>query len=126
MHARRIALSAIGAALSFGALILAEPSMAAKKTVILWANIDADAKVVRGKGVESANRSGPRSYHVYFDRNIQKCSIIVSAATSDTMISAVPIVDDLSPDVKNAVAVYVADRFGSITVDAAFYLQITC
>jgi hypothetical protein len=105
---------------------IAEPAFAAKKTVILWANIDEDANVVRGKGVERANRGGPRSYHVYFERNIQKCSIIVSAATSDTMISAAPIVDDLSPDVKNAVAVYVADRQGSVAVTSAFYLQITC
>jgi hypothetical protein len=126
MTARHIALAATGALLSFGAIIVAQPSMAAKKPVILWAHVDEDAKVVRGQGVERANRGGPRSYHVYFERNIQKCSVIVSAATSDTMISAVPIVDDLSPDVKNAVAVYVADRFGTVAVSAAFYLQITC
>ncbi len=123
MPMRRFAACAL---LGLSAALVAEPSLAAKKTVILWANVDEDGKLVRGKGVERANRSGPRSYHVYFERNIQKCSVIVSAATSDTMISAAPIVDDLSPDVKNAVAVYVADRQGSVTVNAAFYLQITC
>lgn len=126
MTMRRVAARATCALLGLSAILVAAPAIAAKAPVIVWAQIDEDASIVRGKGVERASRASPRTYHVFFERNVQKCSVIVSAVSPNRILNASPIFDDLAPEVKNGIAVNVNDLAGSTVVTSAFYLQVTC
>jgi hypothetical protein len=80
----------------------------------------ANAKVLRGEGVTSVNRSGPGEYQVVFDREPGKC--VYLALLSGDPAGRIAVNDSTTN--KNAVLVSTSE--GGVPTDRSFHLALAC
>jgi hypothetical protein len=126
---RSRALKVGGTALLGGVLSLftlpSRDAEAAKRRLLksLWAVVNPDGTLRRGKGVVSSGKTGTGAYSVTFNRNITTCAVV--ATISDGFVGEISTVIADPPLTSSRVDVSTRDSAGNVQ-DKTFHLVVSC
>jgi hypothetical protein len=88
----------------------------------IWAHVSSDGSLIGGSRVSSVTRAAIGNFEVDFDRDVSNCAYAVTPIPDDIAEAAAePVAND--PD---GVLVVFGDASNQTTVDAEFYLTVTC
>jgi hypothetical protein len=130
---RSRALKALFAAVLSGVFsIFALPSRNAdaamtRQLTTLWAVVDADGNLVRGKGAVKSERLGTGFYRVTFNRNVRACAYIASVGWifSGEIGASGPVPATQTPLLKTQVFVQTRSS-GAMAANIPFHLLVKC
>jgi hypothetical protein len=94
---------------------------------VLWAVVNSDGTLARGKGALDASTLGGGSYEVLFDRNVRKCAYTATIGLSGAAGSEVPgeITVVGRAGANNGVFITTHDSTGAFA-DRGFHLTLNC
>ena len=94
---------------------------------VLWAVVNRDGTLARGRGALRVNKVGTGAYEVLFDRNVRKCvytaTIGLSGSTGGEVHGQISVVGLANKT--NGVYVETADSGGGLS-DRGFHLALNC
>jgi len=94
---------------------------------VLWAVVNSDGTLARGKGALDANRLGGGQYEVLFDRNVSKCVYTATIGLSGASGFSAPgqITVGRRTGASNGVFITTHNSSGSFA-DRGFHLALNC
>jgi hypothetical protein len=92
----------------------------------LWAVIDGNGSLVRGRGVTSATRASTGAYHIVFKKNVRKCAYLATIGRTGAEVAEPGEIGTGGlPETVKGVWVRTRDSAGNLS-DRSFHVGIIC